>query len=192
MFENHGKGIGEKGKDNGLLIVLAVDDRQVWVEVGYDLEGFVTDGFAGETSRETMVPFFRTRRLRPRACSPARRASRSASPRAATSPRPRAAAAARRTERRRGAAHSRSASVLILLFIFLNMMRGGGARRRGAGAASGRWSSGVGGAFGGGGFGGGFGGGWWRVGGGVRRRRFGGFGRWSIRRRRSVGVPSDG
>ena len=39
MFENGGRGIGQKGKDNGLLVLLAVDDRQVWVEVGYDLEG---------------------------------------------------------------------------------------------------------------------------------------------------------
>jgi uncharacterized protein len=59
MFENHGKGVGKKGKDNGLLIVLAVKDRAVRVEVGYDLEGIITDGFAGETSRETMVPHFR-------------------------------------------------------------------------------------------------------------------------------------
>jgi uncharacterized protein len=59
MFENHGKGIGQKGKDNGMLVVLAVDDRQVWAEVGYDLEGIITDGFAGETSRETMAPYFR-------------------------------------------------------------------------------------------------------------------------------------
>ena len=58
MFENRGKGIGQKGKDNGLLLVLAVDDRQVWSEVGYDLEGIITDGFAGETSRQVMVPFF--------------------------------------------------------------------------------------------------------------------------------------
>ena len=59
MFENHGRGIGQKGKDNGLLVVLAVDDREVWAEVGYDLEGIITDGFAGETSRQTMVPYFR-------------------------------------------------------------------------------------------------------------------------------------
>ena len=59
MFENHGKGIGTRKGDNGALVVLAVDDRQVWIEVGYGLEGFVTDGFAGETSRDTMVPFFR-------------------------------------------------------------------------------------------------------------------------------------
>jgi len=59
MFENGGRGIGERGKDNGLLVLLAVDDRQVWVEVGYDLEGIVTDGFAGETSRQVMAPYFR-------------------------------------------------------------------------------------------------------------------------------------
>lgn len=59
MFENGGKGLGAKGKDNGLLVVLALDDRQVWVEVGYDLEGIITDGFAGETSRQVMAPWFR-------------------------------------------------------------------------------------------------------------------------------------
>ena len=59
MFENGGRGIGAKGKDNGLLVLLAVDDRQVWIEVGYDLEGVVTDGFAGETSRQVMAPYFR-------------------------------------------------------------------------------------------------------------------------------------
>ncbi len=59
LFENHGRGIGHKGKDNGVLILLAVRDRQVWIEVGYDLEPFITDGFAGETSRQYMAPDFR-------------------------------------------------------------------------------------------------------------------------------------
>lgn len=59
MFENRGRGIGQRGKDNGVLILLAVNDRQVWIEVGYDLEQFVTDGFAGETSRQYMAPEFR-------------------------------------------------------------------------------------------------------------------------------------
>jgi uncharacterized protein len=58
MFENRGKGIGQKGRDNGMLVLLAVDDREVWAEVGYDLEAIVTDGFAGQTSRQTMMPFF--------------------------------------------------------------------------------------------------------------------------------------
>jgi uncharacterized protein len=59
LFENGGRGIGDKGKDNGLLIVVAVDDRRVRIEVGYDLEQFVTDGFAGETIRGVMTPQFR-------------------------------------------------------------------------------------------------------------------------------------
>src|SRR5262245_52764065 len=51
LFENQGRGIGEKGKDNGLLILLALKERRVWVEVGYGLEQWITDGFSGETSR---------------------------------------------------------------------------------------------------------------------------------------------
>ena len=59
MFENGGRGIGEKGKDNGVLLLVAVDDRKVKVEVGYDLEGIIPDGYAGETIREAIVPAFR-------------------------------------------------------------------------------------------------------------------------------------
>ena len=59
LFENRGRGIGAKGKDNGVLVVVAVEERKVWIEVGYGLEEFITDGFAGETSRESMVPAFR-------------------------------------------------------------------------------------------------------------------------------------
>jgi uncharacterized protein len=57
LFENHGRGIGQKGKDNGLLIVLAPTARSVRIEPGYDVEQFVTDGYAGETSR-MMTPYF--------------------------------------------------------------------------------------------------------------------------------------
>ena len=59
LFENHGRGIGDKGKDNGLLVLLSLRERRVWIEVGYALEQWVTDGFAGETSRQYMVPEFR-------------------------------------------------------------------------------------------------------------------------------------
>src|SRR3954452_18420950 len=60
QFANSGKGIGEKGKNNGLLILLALKERRVWIEVGYDLEQWITDGFAGETSRDVMTPLFRS------------------------------------------------------------------------------------------------------------------------------------
>jgi uncharacterized protein len=59
MFENRGRGIGQGGKDNGVLVLLAVNDRRVRTEVGYDLEEFIPDGFAGETEREFMLPEFR-------------------------------------------------------------------------------------------------------------------------------------
>ena len=57
LFEK--QGLGERGKDNGLLVLLAVKERRVRIEVGYGLEPYITDGFAGETSRQVMVPFFR-------------------------------------------------------------------------------------------------------------------------------------
>jgi len=59
MFENGGRGVGTKGKDNGALVLVAVKERDVRVEVGYDLESIITDGVAGEVSRLDMVPFFR-------------------------------------------------------------------------------------------------------------------------------------
>ena len=59
MFENSGRGIGDKSKDNGLLIVVAVQDRKIKIETGYELEQFVTDGFAGETIRQAITPEFR-------------------------------------------------------------------------------------------------------------------------------------
>jgi uncharacterized protein len=55
-------GIGQRGKDNGVLILLAVHERRVRIEVGYGLEQFITDGFAGDTIRQAMLPEFRAGR----------------------------------------------------------------------------------------------------------------------------------
>jgi uncharacterized protein len=65
LFENHGRGIGEKGKDNGLLILLAMKQRKVQIEVGYALEQWITDGYSGETSRNVMAPEFLNGRYGP-------------------------------------------------------------------------------------------------------------------------------
>ncbi len=40
-------GIGKKGKDNGVLFVVSIDDRKARIEVGYGLEGQLTDLQAG-------------------------------------------------------------------------------------------------------------------------------------------------
>jgi uncharacterized protein len=52
-------GIGKKGRDNGVLILVARDDREIRIEVGYGLEGVLPDGLAGTVIRETFVPRFR-------------------------------------------------------------------------------------------------------------------------------------
>jgi uncharacterized protein len=44
-------GIGKKGKDEGLLFLLAIKDHKQHVEVGYGLEGAVPDGYAGGVMR---------------------------------------------------------------------------------------------------------------------------------------------
>ena len=57
LFEQ--AGIGQRERDNGLLVLVARDERRVRIEVGYDLEEFVTDGFADEVIRQQMLPAFR-------------------------------------------------------------------------------------------------------------------------------------
>jgi uncharacterized protein len=164
LFENRGRGIGQKGKDNGLLIVVAPNDRKVRIEVGYDLEQFVTDGFAGETSRLMTPQFAGGRYGAGLLLGTERVVGRIAQGRGVTlegvripreAPRPRDSTPL-------------PFSVILLIFIVVLIVsrigggRGGGPRFWGGGPWSG-WSSGVGpfgggGGFGGGGFGGGFGG----------------------------------
>lgn len=50
--------LGEKGKDNGLLILLAVEDRRYRIEIGYGLEPTIPDSLAGRIGREKMEPKF--------------------------------------------------------------------------------------------------------------------------------------
>lgn len=46
--------LGQKGKDNGLLILYAVKEDRYRIEVGYGLEGAITDGVAGNIIREQL------------------------------------------------------------------------------------------------------------------------------------------
>lgn len=157
MFENGGRGIGERGKDNGVLIVVAVEDRAIKVEVGYDLEQFVTDGYAGETIRTVITPQFRTGNYGDGLLAGTTRIiNRIAEGRGVTL---QGVPQARRATRESGSFSFFPILVMIILFILLSRRSGGpGGRRRfwGGGPWSG-WTSGVG-PFGGGGFGGGFGG----------------------------------
>jgi uncharacterized protein len=170
MFENGGRGIGQKGKDNGALIVAAMDDRQVRIEVGYDLEEFITDGYAGETIRQVILPRFRTGNYGPGLLDAVTRIVNRIAERRGVAlegvPRPRQVAPGRTT----------FPPWIIALGLWLLVLALTGRRRRrrhsrwGRGPWSG-WGSGVG-PFGGGTFGGGFGG----FGGGGGGGGFGGFG----------------
>jgi len=52
-------GLGKKGKDDGVLIVAAIEDRKLWIKPGYGLEGTITDAFADGVFRHTLRPAFR-------------------------------------------------------------------------------------------------------------------------------------
>lgn len=49
-------GIGKKGEDKGLLILNVVQDRDIWIETGYGVEGILPDGKVGGFIDEYMIP----------------------------------------------------------------------------------------------------------------------------------------
>jgi uncharacterized protein len=169
LFEH--AAIGQKGKDNGVLVVLAVRERRVRIEVGYGIEEFISDGFSGDTIRQEMLPEFRQGRYGAGLLAGTTRViQRIAAGRGVT--------LGEVPARKRDAPEVGFVAVIVLLVIFLIVLRVMSRRRGPPGVGRRRWSSGTWsgwhggvGSFGGGigGFGGGFGGG----GGGGG---FGGFG----------------
>ena len=167
-------GIGNKKTNNGVLILASIEDRKVWIEVGYGLEGAIPDVTASSIYRNEIVPEFKQQNYY-RGIDNAINAL------------AKAAVGEYKTKRVKKNNNSGDDGSSILTFIFIIIViifilgagRGGGGRGgRGGGMMSRRgaanvaeallWSSLLGGNNrGGGGFGGGFGGG----GGG-----FGGFG----------------
>jgi uncharacterized protein len=51
--------LGQKGKDNGVLLIVAVKDKKYRIEVGYGLEGILPDSLVGVIGRQYLVPYFR-------------------------------------------------------------------------------------------------------------------------------------
>ena len=52
-------GIGQKGKDNGVLLLVAYKDQHMRIEVGYGLEGAITDAYSSRIINTIMAPEFK-------------------------------------------------------------------------------------------------------------------------------------
>ena len=148
--------LGSKALDNGVLLVLFVEDRKVRIEVGYGLEATLTDATSAQIIREALAPRFREQRY-----AAGLEAAVNAVYARIASPQPLAGKA----ESRRGLS---TREIYLLLFLacvgitFFSLawnvshMRGYTAGRRGwRSSGPGGW---YGGGFGGGGWGGGGGG----------------------------------
>jgi uncharacterized protein len=53
--------IGQKKKDNGVLMLISIDDKKMRIETGYGLEGVLTDALSSRINRNEMAPYFRQR-----------------------------------------------------------------------------------------------------------------------------------
>ncbi len=165
-------GIGQKGENNGVVLIVAPNERKVRIEVGYGLEGMLTDAVTSQIIRRDIIPHFKagdmaggvtagTESLLQLLALPADQQAVVAAQ----------AAAVRQAPRNGGGIHAGQIVwiVIIIIWLLVSVSR----RRRGLssgpviiwGPGMGGWGGGGGGGWGGGG-GGGFGGGGGGFGGG--------------------------
>jgi uncharacterized protein len=159
-------GIGQKDSNNGAILLVAPEERKVRIEVGYGLEGTLTDALTSQIIRGTIVPRFKAGDM-----AGGVEAGTQALIEFLQLPPEEAEAAALAAQENREEQGNASPSVvvaiwivMILIWIFFSVARGSRGRRRGRDII---WGPGVGGGWGGGGGGGGgFGGGGFGGGGG--------------------------
>lgn len=149
--------LGQAGKDNGVLLFVAVDDRKVRIETGYGVEGALPDALANQIIRNEIAPYFRQGDYERGIL-------------AATIAIQQAIAGEYKADNKPSKSGRRGGSflpfiIILIVIILISRMRGGGGRGGGWSSGAGWYGggfSGGGGGFGGGGFsggGGGFGGG---------------------------------
>ncbi len=147
--------LGQAGKDNGILLLIAIDDRKVRIEVGEGWEGVVPDAIASQIIRNEIAPAFRQNNYEGGISAAVKALIQAIGGEYVADTRP---------GNRRGRGGSVWTTLIILIIIMIiSRLRGGGGNRRGGGWSSGAgWYGGGflgGGGGGGGGFGGGFSGG---------------------------------
>lgn len=151
--------LGAKALDNGVLLVLFVEDRKVRIEVGYGLEASLTDAASAQIIREVLAPRFREQRYAAgleAAIAAVYERIAPRGPRSADQQRDDSASRRRRAER--------AQNVYLLLFVALAALAIGGfaweaSHQRGYTGGRRGWSGTRGGRYGGGWGGGGWGGG---------------------------------
>ena len=52
-------GVGQAGQDNGVVLLVATEDRELFITTGFGAEGALTDARAGRIVRDILVPSFR-------------------------------------------------------------------------------------------------------------------------------------
>ncbi len=52
-------GLGQKGKDDGVLLLVAPNERKVWIATGYGAGTFMTDAMSGIIIRDDILPHFK-------------------------------------------------------------------------------------------------------------------------------------
>ena len=157
--------IGQKSLDNGVIFLVFLDDRKTRIEVGYGLEGNLTDAISSSILRDVVAPRFREGRIADGIGAGLDAIERAI---AGTSVRPPAADRGKRAGEIGARELLALAFVLFLIFaIVQSRMQTNALRRRGWTGSSRGWGGPfIGGGFGGGGFGGGSSGGGFSGGGG--------------------------
>jgi uncharacterized protein len=155
--------LGKKGKDDGLLLLVANKEHKLRIEVGYGLEGDITDAFSARVIRNVLIPAMRAGNVAGGFDQAFALLMKKASGEDVAPPQ-----GAEREPRRRSS--SPFGWLILLFFISPILIPFILARMRGGRGGGGPWGGGGfgGGGFGGGGFGGGGfgGGGGWSGGGG--------------------------
>lgn len=145
-------GIGQKGEDNGVLLIVAQAERKVRIEVGYGLEGALTDALSANIIHTVILPSFKRGQFATGVDEGATAIM--AALQGEYQPRPTRAA----DDRRSGAGFYLLMLIVLCILMFGGLGGGGGGRGRRGGfyLPGGGWGGG--GGLGGGGFGGGGGG----------------------------------
>ena len=155
--------LGKKGSDRGLLLVVAPNERRMRLEVGYGLEGDITDAYSKQILSDFMRPYFRQGRYADGILVAvelvAKKLGAGVSAPVGDQERLRPSVS---IERGTLSPIAKFLIFILVVFLFLVLRFAGGYHGRGYGGGGGWYGGGGGGGFGGGGFsggGGGFGGG---------------------------------